>query len=59
MTEQNLLETKPANKAERKARSARYYQRNREVIKIAWMLRIPMREARQLAEKQNAAGEAS
>ena len=52
MTEQDLLQSELANKrAERKARSARYYQRNRDVIKLAWSLRIPMREARRLADK--------
>jgi hypothetical protein len=47
MTEQQ----KQAYRAMRKAVSARYYQRNRDVIKIAMSLRIPMREARRLTGK--------
>jgi hypothetical protein len=33
----------------RKEICARYYQRNREMIKLAWSLDIPMKQARAIA----------
>jgi hypothetical protein len=38
-------------KARRKEISARYYQRNRKLIKLAWSLDIPMKHARKLARE--------
>jgi hypothetical protein len=36
-------------KARRKEISARYYQRNRKIIKLAMTLSIPMKQARKIA----------
>jgi hypothetical protein len=42
-------------KARRKEISARYYQRHRKVIKLAWSLDISMKTAREIAQESGGA----
>jgi hypothetical protein len=46
MIEQKPIERRKASKERRKEIAARYYQRHRNIIKLAMMLDIPMKEAR-------------
>jgi hypothetical protein len=46
MIEQKPIERRKASKERRKEITARYYQRHRNIIKLAMMLDIPMKEAR-------------